>query len=204
VGQPWNDTHKGNRNNSEKSLSQCHFVRRKSHWHALSANPDVLSQKSTTNRLGCGTADLLGLFQTSMVNEKRQNPELSYEGHLQMLELRTVETQIWIKCSPWEMWGEEANQAKHNRKENYTVLSAQSQGANGHSTIRWYLKTHNGRKKGRGWIVNTPATYSGSPGFTSHTADRLYWLKDFVFFLVLPSKCRYNTLNQATTDSFHT
>jgi hypothetical protein len=48
----------------------------------------------------------------------------------------------------------------------------------------------------RGWVVNTPALYSGGPGFKSLPGDRLSWLRFFVFFFsVLPGECRYSTLN---------
>jgi hypothetical protein len=35
------------------------------------------------------------------------------------------------------------------------------------------------------WVVNTPASYSGAPGFKSRSSDRLSWRRCFVGFLSL-------------------
>jgi hypothetical protein len=50
---PWNDTDRGNLRNSEKNLSQRHFVHHKSH---MGANPGLRGERPATNRLSYATA----------------------------------------------------------------------------------------------------------------------------------------------------
>jgi hypothetical protein len=46
----------------------------------------------------------------------------------------------------------------------------------------------------RGRVVNTPAWYSGGPGFKSLPGDRLPRLRFFMFFSVPPGKLRKTAL----------
>jgi hypothetical protein len=43
-------------------------------------------------------------------------------------------------------------------------------------------------------VVNTPVSYSWSPGFKSHPGDRLSWLRYFVVFSVPKDECWHNTV----------
>jgi hypothetical protein len=52
---PWNDINSGKPKNSEKDLSQCHFVHHKSHLLDLGANPGCRGEKPATNCLSHGT-----------------------------------------------------------------------------------------------------------------------------------------------------
>jgi hypothetical protein len=52
----------GNPKNSEKNLSQYHFVHHRSHWIDLGANPGCRGEKSVTNRLSHGTANMVFPF----------------------------------------------------------------------------------------------------------------------------------------------
>jgi hypothetical protein len=45
-----------------------------------------------------------------------------------------------------------------------------------------------------GRVVNTPASYSGSPGFKSRSTERLSWLRFSWFFSIPPGECRNSTL----------
>jgi hypothetical protein len=60
-----------------------------------------------------------------------------------------------------------------------------------------------GETEHTGRIVNTPASYSGDPGFKSLPVDRLPDWRLSWFTPVPPGKCWNSTLNQATTASFH-
>jgi hypothetical protein len=51
-----NDIDRVKLKDSERNLSQCHFVHYKYHWTDLDANPDLRGEKSATNRLSYGTA----------------------------------------------------------------------------------------------------------------------------------------------------
>jgi hypothetical protein len=53
----WNDNDRGKPKNSEKNLSQFHFVHQKSHWIDLGANPGRRGESPATNRLSHGTAN---------------------------------------------------------------------------------------------------------------------------------------------------
>jgi hypothetical protein len=46
----------------------------------------------------------------------------------------------------------------------------------------------------RGWLVNTPASYSGGSGFKSQHENRQKWLRSLWFFSVPPGKCWDRTL----------
>jgi hypothetical protein len=48
--------HGGKPKNSDKYLSQCHFVHHKSHWTDLGANPGRRGESPATNRLSYATA----------------------------------------------------------------------------------------------------------------------------------------------------
>jgi hypothetical protein len=54
----WNDIERGKLKDSEKNLSQCHFVHHKSHWIDLGVNPGRHGERSVTNRLSHGMAQL--------------------------------------------------------------------------------------------------------------------------------------------------
>jgi hypothetical protein len=54
--QQWYDTDKRKPKESEKSLSQCHFVLHKSHMNSHGTNPRLHGKKTATNRLSYGTA----------------------------------------------------------------------------------------------------------------------------------------------------
>jgi hypothetical protein len=50
-------------NNSEKNLSQCHFVHHKSHMDWPGANSGLRGERPATNRLSQGTAHSVGLLE---------------------------------------------------------------------------------------------------------------------------------------------
>jgi hypothetical protein len=54
--QQWDDTDQGKPKDLEKNLSQCHFVRHKSHWTSLGANLGLCCEKPATNHLCYGMA----------------------------------------------------------------------------------------------------------------------------------------------------
>jgi hypothetical protein len=54
--QRWNDTDREKQKDSEKNLSQHHFVHHKSH-PALGANRGLRGKKLATNRLSYGTSN---------------------------------------------------------------------------------------------------------------------------------------------------
>jgi hypothetical protein len=56
IEEQWNDIERGKLKNSEKILSQCHFVHHRSHWTDLGANLGHRGEKPATNRLSYGTA----------------------------------------------------------------------------------------------------------------------------------------------------
>jgi hypothetical protein len=58
-----------------------------------------------------------------------------------------------------------------------------------HSVIQLISRTnHNIITEFRSRVINTPASYSGDPGFKSRPGDRLSWLRVFVVFLSLYSR----------------
>jgi hypothetical protein len=52
----WNDIDRGKPKNSEKNLSQCHFVHHKSHIDSPCAIPGLQKERPAANRLSHGTA----------------------------------------------------------------------------------------------------------------------------------------------------
>jgi hypothetical protein len=52
----WTDIDRGKPKNSEKNLSQYHFVHHKSHWIDLGANPGRCDERPAMTRLSRGTA----------------------------------------------------------------------------------------------------------------------------------------------------
>jgi hypothetical protein len=52
----WNDTDRGEQNNSERNLSQRHFVRHKSHMDSTGRNPGLRPERRATNDLSHDTA----------------------------------------------------------------------------------------------------------------------------------------------------
>jgi hypothetical protein len=72
-GKPrWNDIDRGKRKNSEKTLSQCHFVHHKSTWTDKGANPGIRRERPATNHLShnqffCGNNDSLSALVLSAV-----------------------------------------------------------------------------------------------------------------------------------------
>jgi hypothetical protein len=57
IEQRWNDIDRGKPKDSEKNLSQCHFVYHKSHMDRQAASAGFRSEKPVTNRLSCSMAD---------------------------------------------------------------------------------------------------------------------------------------------------
>jgi hypothetical protein len=70
---------KGKTDNSEKNLSQCHFVHHKPQWTDPGSNPGLRSERPATNRLSHGTA----LPPLNPWNEKKkeQHAETCSERH---------------------------------------------------------------------------------------------------------------------------
>jgi hypothetical protein len=52
----WNDTDRGKPKDSEKNLSQCHFVHHIFHWIDPGANPGRRGERPATSRLSHNTA----------------------------------------------------------------------------------------------------------------------------------------------------
>jgi hypothetical protein len=52
----WNDIDRGKLKDSERNLSQCHFVHYKSHWTDPGVNPGCHGERPATNCLSHGTA----------------------------------------------------------------------------------------------------------------------------------------------------
>jgi hypothetical protein len=73
-GEPlWNDIDRGKQKNSEKNLSQCHFVYNISIQSDPGANPSQCGERPATNRLSHSTAwkiDFL-IFKYSALTSKK-------------------------------------------------------------------------------------------------------------------------------------
>jgi hypothetical protein len=63
----WNDIDRGKPKNSEKNLSQCHFVHQNPTWIDPGANPGLPGERPATNHLSHGTALLSTCFASSNV-----------------------------------------------------------------------------------------------------------------------------------------
>jgi hypothetical protein len=60
---------RGKPKDSEKNLSQCHFIYNKSHWIYPGANPGRRDDRQATNRLSHGTALRAGYIESPGWNE---------------------------------------------------------------------------------------------------------------------------------------
>jgi hypothetical protein len=65
--QRWNDIDMGKPKDSEKNLTECHFVRHKSHMNWPEREPGPRGEKPATNRLSYGTAEV-GLYRATLRN----------------------------------------------------------------------------------------------------------------------------------------
>jgi hypothetical protein len=64
-GQPWwNDIDRADPKNSEKNLSQCHFVHQNSHMDRPRCKPGLFIERPAANCLNHGMVILCGLFFT--------------------------------------------------------------------------------------------------------------------------------------------
>jgi hypothetical protein len=76
----WNDADRRNPKDSEKNLSQCHFVHHNSTptLTALGAKPGLRGDKSTTNRLSC-----MALTSTNLITADENLKLLVYYSTIQ-------------------------------------------------------------------------------------------------------------------------